>query len=95
MDIWNELMAEPYTKKVAWPEAFGDRICVLTVRKGHRGKSDRKDAIRSMRASGHFESVNWDRKIGITTTSTDSYSDDFGSSTATIPTITEPNFSLI
>lgn len=95
MDIWNELMAEPYTKKVAWPEAFGDRICVLTVRKGHRGKSDRKDAIRSMRASGHFESVEWDRKIGITTTSTDSYSDDFGSSTATIPTITEPNFSLI
>ena len=95
MDIWNELMAEPYTKKVAWPEAFGDRICVLTVRKGHRGKSDRKDAIRSMRASGHFWSVNWDRKIGITTTSTDSYSDDFGSSTATIPTITEPNFSLI
>ena len=95
MDIWNELMAEPYTKKVAWPEAFGDQICILTVRKDHRGKSDRKDAIRSMRASGHFESVEWDRKIGITTTSTDSYSDDFGSSTALIPTITEPNFSLI
>ena len=95
MDIWNELMSESYTKKVAWPEAFGDRICILTVRKDHRGKSDRKDAIRSMRASGHFESVEWDRKIGITTTSTDSYSDDFGSSTATIPTITDPNFSVI
>ena len=95
MDIWNELMAEPYTKKVAWPDAFGDRICVLTVRKDHRGKSDRKDAIRSMRASGHFESVEWDRKIGITTASIDSYSDDLGSSTATIPTIIEPNFSLI
>ena len=95
MDIWNELMSESYTKKVAWPEAFGDRICILTVRKNHRGKSDRKDAIRSMRASGHFESVEWDRKIGITTTSTDSYSDDFGSSTATIPTITDPNFSVI
>tara|TARA_B100002051_G_scaffold145201_1_gene137570 strand:+ start:850 stop:2136 length:1287 start_codon:yes stop_codon:yes gene_type:complete len=95
MDIWNELMSEPYTKKVAWPEAFGNRICVLTVRKDHRGKSDRKDAIRSMRASGHFESVEWDRKIGITTTGADSYSDDFGSSTAAIPTITEPNFSLI
>ena len=95
MDIWNELMSESYTKKVAWPEAFGDRICILTVRKDHRGKSDRKDAIRSMRASGHFESVEWDRKIGITTTSTDSYSDDFGSSTATIPTLTDPNFSVI
>ena len=95
MDIWNELMSESYTKKVAWPEAFGDRICILTVRKNHRGKSDRKDAIRSMRASGHFESVEWDRKIGITTTSTDSYGDDFGSSTATIPTITDANFSVI
>ena len=95
MDIWNELMSESYTKKVAWPEAFGDRICILTVRKDHRGKSDRKDAIRSMRASGHFESVEWDRKIGITTTSIESYSDDFGSSTATIPTITDPNFSVI
>ena len=95
MDIWNDLIAEPYTKKVAWPEAFSDRICVLTVRKGHRGKSERKDVIRSMRASGHFESVEWDRKIGITTMSSDSYNSDLGSSTATIPTITDPNFSLI
>ncbi len=95
MDIWNELIAEPYTKKVAWPEAFSDRICVLTVRKRHRGKSDRKDVIRSMRSSGHFESVEWDRKIGITTMSSDSHNSDLGSSTATIPTITDPNFSLI
>ena len=62
-ELWNDLMDQDYTKKVEWPKAFGNRICILNLRKSHQSRPERKEAIRSMRKSGHFESVEWDRTI--------------------------------
>ena len=67
MDIWNELVAQPFTKDdgVSWPEAYENRICILEVEQGYQDRIERKSAIRSIRQSGHFESVEWDRTVGI------------------------------
>ena len=67
MDIWNELIDHPFTKDngISWPEAYENRICILEVEKDYQSRFERKSAIRSIRKSGHFESVEWDRTIGI------------------------------
>ena len=62
-ELWTDLMAQDYTKKVEWPKAFGNRICILNLKKSHQSGPERRQAIRSMRKSGHFESVKWDRTI--------------------------------
>ena len=63
IDLWNDLMDQNYTKKVEWPEAFDDRICVLSLKKSHQSQQNRMSVLRDMRKSGHFESVEWDRII--------------------------------
>ncbi|MAH57901.1 MAG: hypothetical protein CMN91_05615 [Synechococcus sp. ARS1019] len=63
MDLWNELMDQDYTKKIEWPKAFGNRICVLNLKKSHQTRENRMSVLRDMRKSGHFESVEWDRTI--------------------------------
>ena len=67
MDIWNELIAEPFTNDdgVSWPEAYGNRICILEVEQDYQDKCERKTVFQSLKQSGHFESVEWDRTIGI------------------------------
>ena len=67
MDIWNELIAQPFTNEngVIWPEAYGDRICILEVEQDYQDKCERKSVFQSLKQSGHFESVEWDRTIGI------------------------------
>ena len=67
MDIWNKLIAQPFTKDdgVGWPEAYENRICILEIEKDYQGRLERKSVIRSIRKSGHFETVEWDRTIGI------------------------------
>lgn len=67
MDIWNELIAQPFTNEdgVSWPEAYGDRICILEVEQDYQDNCDRKSVFQSLKQSGHFESVEWDRTIGI------------------------------
>jgi subtilisin family serine protease len=67
MDIWNDLMDQDFTKKVEWPKAFGNRICILNLRKTHQSRSERRSTINSMRKTDHFESVEWDRTISINT----------------------------
>ena len=67
MDIWNELIAQPFTKEngVSWPEAYGNRICILELEQDYQEKCERKTVFQSLKQSGHFESVEWDRTIGI------------------------------
>jgi hypothetical protein len=67
MDIWNDLMDQDFTKNVEWPEAFGDRICVLNLRNRYQSGPESKAAIKMMRRSNHFESVERDRKILVNT----------------------------
>jgi subtilisin family serine protease len=67
MDIWNDLMDQDFTKNVEWPEAFGDRICVLNLRNRYQSGPESKAAIKMMRRSKHFESVERDRKILVNT----------------------------
>ena len=67
MDIWNELIAQPFTNEngVSWPEAYGNRICILEVEQDYQEKCERKTVFQSLKQRGHFESVEWDRTIGI------------------------------
>ena len=67
MDIWNDLMDQDFTKNVEWPKAFGNRICILNLKKSHQSRAERRSAIKSMRQSDHFESVEWDRAISANT----------------------------
>ena len=60
-------MDQDFTKNVEWPKAFGNRICILNLKKSHQSRTERRSAIKSMRQSDHFESVEWDRAISANT----------------------------
>ena len=57
------LKAKDWTDDVAWPEAFGGKVAILSVDEDFQTRKMGKVAIKDARSMDMFDSVTFDRNI--------------------------------